>query len=334
MTSALGALGSPLGENATLRAFAARRCYRVFGAVLDSEIEFPELVPIEGGEDARWTMRVRDDAPPPMGDTPLGSRQLGPEFYSLSRTTSGLRLQYSHAGVFDLSADGSEIVWYRQDGAIHELVRSIVLGPVLALSLELSGLLCLHGSAVAIDGAAIVFLGPKHYGKSTLATALTASGARLVGDDLIAVAPGPPATVRPGVPSVRLWEDSAGALAVNEICGSVVRGVKTTASGFAERAVTDGQLPLAAIYLLEPVEAREGFACERTRLPGGAAAIGLAHQTKLADSLIGTAAAGSQLIAAARLASTVPVWNLATARELQRLPQVVARIMDWHQGPR
>ncbi len=304
--------------------------YRVFGAVLRSELQFPELAEVDATETPRWRLRISDDVPSSIGIVPLGERRIGPEIYSLCRTPSGLRLEYSHAGVFDLAVNGSAIVWYRREDALPELVRSIVLGPALALALELAGLLCLHGSAVALGRQAIVFLGPKHHGKSTLATALTAAGGQLVGDDLIAIAPGPPATVMPGVPSVRLWDDAVSALPLGTLCSIVTRGVKTTASGFAGRAFTQGEMSIAALYILEPVARYDGAPCTRSRLSAAAAAIGLAHQTKLADSLIGMAAAGAQLAAAARLAAGVPVWTLAPVRDLTRLPAVVEQIMAWH----
>ena len=306
--------------------------YRVFGAVLCSELPFPDLTEVEATTTPRWRLCVSEGVPSSTGIVPLGERRIGPEIYALSRTPLGLRLEYSHAGIFDLAADGSAIVWYRREDALPELVRSIVLGPALALALELAGLLCLHGSAVALGQQAIVFLGPKHHGKSTLATALTAAGAQLVGDDLIAIAPGPPATVRPGVPSVRLWDDAVSALPLGTLCTTVTRGVKTTASGFAERAFTQGDMSIAALYILEPVARHDGAPCIRRRLSAAAAAIGLAHQTKLADSLIGMAAAGAQLAAAARLAVGVPVYTLAPVRDLGRLPAVVEQIMAWHLG--
>lgn len=320
------------GEHVRLGSAHSVASYRVFGAVLHSELTFPELVEVDPTETPRWRLRISDDIAPSIGVVPLGERRVGPELYALSRTPSGLRLEYSHAGIFDLAADGSAIVWYRREDALPELVRSIVLGPALALALELAGLLCLHGSAVALGQQAVVLLGPKHYGKSTLATALTAAGGQLIGDDLIAVVPGPPATVMPGVPSVRLWDDAVSALPLGTLCSSVMKGVKTTASGFAGRAFTEGEMSIAALYILEPVAPHDGVACTRRRLSAGAAAIGLAHQTKLADSLIGMAAAGAQLAAAARLAAGVPVWTLAPVRDLPRLPAVVEQIMAWHPG--
>ena len=315
-------------------AMTVQRRYRVFGAVLEADLEFPELRAADSAEAPQWFVRVAEHAPPPVEMIALGERQVGLEGYTLARTPRGFRLEYSHAGIFDISSDGREITWYRRGDAILELVRSIVIGPAIALSLELSGLLCLHGSAVAIGDAAVVFLGPKHHGKSTLATALTARGARLIGDDLIAVAPGPPPMVRPGVPSVRLWDDTLDVLPVEQLCETLVRGVKTTASGFAERAFTRGELRLAGVYLLTPTAPRDDFTCERTRLSAAAAAIGLAHQTKLADSLVGMIAAGTQLSGAARLAANVPVWTLSAVRDLRRLPAVVEQVMAWHSVPR
>ena len=305
--------------------------YAAFGGVLCSELEFPELTP-RVCDRVDWTLRVSNEAPPAVALEPIGERQLAIERYRLARSPSGLRLEYSHAGAFDISADGTEIVWYRRPDAQLELVRAIALGSVLALALELAGLLCLHGSAVAIGGRAVAFVGPKHHGKSTLATALTAAGARLIGDDLLAIAPGPPALVRPGVASVRLWSDTARALEIESLCGHVISGVKTTAAGFAERALVQTPTALAAVYVLEPVhrEAQE-TAATRHRLNAVPAAIALALQTKLADSLVGLRAAGGQLTAAAALAATVPVYQLRAVRDFALLPALVAQVFEWHQ---
>jgi hypothetical protein len=243
-----------------------------------------------------------------------------------------LRLEYSHAGHFDISSDGSRITWYYHAAALPELVRNIVLGPALALALELAGFLCLHGSAVVVGNQGVVFVGPKHHGKSTIASALTLAGARLVGDDLVAVAPGPPATIRPGVASVRLWGDTVKALPMNGVCESLIPGVKTTATGFADHALMHEQALLAGIYVLAPADKASEAACRRTRLGPTGAVIALAHQTKLADSLIGMRAAGAQLAAAAAVAATVPVYALSVARDLARLPELVEQVFAWHQG--
>jgi hypothetical protein len=304
--------------------------YAAFGGFLHSEIEFPELVRATDGVKATWTVVIERGAPSWEGFVPLGERRIREEHYRLWRSPTGLRLEYSHAGTFDLLSGGSRIVWYHRDDAIPELVRSIIIGPVIALALELGGFLCLHGSAVTIESSAIAFLGPKHFGKSTLATALTTAGAKLLGDDLLVVRPGPPAIVCPGVASVRLWADMAAALPLGSICNTLIPGVKTTVTGFAPAALAEQPAFLDAIYVLSPV-ARDpdAPAVRRTPLSRTEATVALAHQTKLPDSLVGLRAAASQLAAAAAVAASVPVWRLHTNRDLARLGNTVRQIIEW-----
>lgn len=306
------------------------RDYSAFGGVLRSAIDFPELSVAHDVARPDWTFIVDRSEPPDHPFVLVGERRVRDERYWLWRSPAGLRLEYSHAGTFDVSADGTHIAWYHRRDAMPELVRSIVLGPALALALELAGFLCLHGSAVAIADSAVAFLGPKHFGKSTLATALTASGARLLGDDLLAVELGRPARVRPGVASVRLWAETAASLPLESMCETLIPGVKTTATGFASKSLALRPAPLRAIYMLSPtIKANDVEAAARTRLSLMEATIALAQQTKLPDSLVGLRAAGTHLSAAAALAASVPVWNLSVVRDLSRLDAVVRQIFQW-----
>lgn len=312
----------------------AIRSYSVLGGVLRTGMDFPEL-PQTTSRACDWTLDVIDAAPPELVQEPLGERRIGEERYTLSRTAHGYRLVYSHAGCFEISEDGARLRWYPNEAAQIELARAIVLGPALALALELRGLLCLHGSAVEIDGRAIAFVGPKFYGKSTLATALTTAGARLVSDDLLAVTPTASPRVRAGIPSVRLWNDAADRLDVESICDAVLRGVKTTATGFAGRLMDAPDAELAAIYLLAPIPPDAAAAeveesCRRVRIQGAQAAIELAHQTKLPPNLVGRIAAGKQLMRAAAVAGAIPVWKLHLVHDFTWLDASVARILAWH----
>jgi hypothetical protein len=202
----------------------------------------------------------------------------------------------------------------------------------MAICLESMGCLCLHGSAVAIRGRAIAFLGGKRHGKSTLAVALAAAGARFLSDDLVALVPGSRTLLRPGIAGARLWEDAARQLRIEEVCARVIPGVKATAAGFP--GGDRHPLPLDAIYLLDPVGGHEGGgAPRRTRLSGASALVAIAHQTKLADSLVGYAAAGNQLRQATAVAASVPLWSLRFVRDFQDLSAVVATILAWHTPP-
>lgn len=308
---------------------AGTRDYQVMGGVLRSELEFPEL-PVTHRSPVDWRLRIVDTPPPQSETAHLGQRQIGIEHYRLSRLRGGLRLTYSHAGTFDLHA-GSRITWYRDRTGAEELARSIVLGPILALALESQRYLCLHGSAVAVSGNAIGFLGGKHMGKSTTAMALLAAGAKLISDDLIAIRADRDAWVRPGVSSARLWEDAARELRIEELCSRVAPGIKQTVSGFPEHVVHGTPARLDALYILEPVlELESGAACERARLAGAAAAVALSIQRKLPDPLVGTAAAGEQLRASAAVSRIVPVFTLRVVRDFTRLSEAADQLIAWH----
>ena len=302
--------------------------YPVLGGILRSELPFPELALAAPGAAPTWTLRAGPGEPPACPLVPLGERRVGSERLRLWETPAGQRLEYSHAGTFDL-LPGGEVAWYRNAASAPELVRAIVLGPVLALALEAAGCLCLHGSAVAVDGRAIAFLGPKHAGKSTLATALAAAGARLISDDVVPLIPGATTTVRAGVACVRLWDDAARHLRVETLCPTVIPGIKTTVSGFERAVRPEGVTRLAAVYLLSPASPGSAPAV-RTPLARPAALVALAHQTKLPDSLVGFRAAGGQLRNAATVVGSTPVYTLQVARDFGALAGVVDQMMDWH----
>jgi len=258
-----------------------------------------------------------------------GERTAGKETYVLWRTSCGFRLEYSHAGVFDVDVGRAEVVWYPRADENAELARTILIGPVAALLLEARGDLCLHGSAVLAADGAIAFVGPKHHGKSTLALALTAAGCRLMSDDLVAITADQPPLMRPAVPTVRLWDDAAAQLRPEALCSTCIPGIKHTLGHFHDDRIANDAASLSAIYVLVPEPRSEG-GVRRVRLGGAEAAIALAQQKKLADTLIGYGDAASRLPRAAALAATVAVYELHVPRDFAALPGVVEQIIGWH----
>ena len=71
-------------------------------------------------------------------------------------------------------------------------------------------ILPLHGSAIAIDGKAYVFIGESGAGKSTIASSFMKKGYQLLSDDVIAVSllDGDKPWVIPAYPQQKLWQDS------------------------------------------------------------------------------------------------------------------------------
>ena len=306
--------------------------YQVFGGVLSSELEFPEL---DGSArpDTDWTLTVTTT---PAPEQPLAAL-LGEDkvdqgvMVRAYATPDGFRLVYDDTGVFDVVGGGREIRWHRPESADLEAGRLDVLGRVLALALHASGWLSLHGSAVALADGAVAFLAPKGNGKSTLAFALMRAGAALMTDDTVVIGSGLPATVRPGVQSVRLFRDSADWLSATlPIAGS--SDVKATFGQISEDARRLTRAPLAALYLLESVPAGTiAEPIERRKLVGPEAVAGLLGQTKI-GALLGGAEAPAVFASVVALAEGSAIYKLRVTRDYERLGNVVERIMAWHGG--
>jgi serine kinase of HPr protein (carbohydrate metabolism regulator) len=200
----------------------------------------------------------------------------------------------------------------------------------MALALHQSGILCLHGSAVTIGGRAVAFLGPKNYGKSTLASVLTATGARLLTDDLVAIDPSSSPVALPGVHSIRLLADVAEQ--VREKLQATARtGYKQTLTNLREESLVWTPAPLDAVYLVRPVKGIDGSrAVSRELVPPLYAAASLAQNKKLTDDLVGLEVAGIMMRSIARVIASVPVYELRVIRDLERLAEAAATMMEWH----
>jgi hypothetical protein len=307
----------------------AMKCYFVFGGCLSSELSLPDLPTLEH-QHADWNLFVAPGPPTPAVEL-LGEHAVGAWSYHLFRTESGFRLCFAEHYVFDLGRQGTQILWYPHRSASDENMRSLLLGPVLALAQYMSGALCLHGSAVAIGQEGVALLASKHQGKSTLGLALALGGGRLLSDDTVVVDLSPPIQLRPGVHSIRLWDDSLSRFTAAELECLRIDGLKGTLTDLPERLLQVSSVPLAAIYMLRSISpASSAAAVERIMLAPAAAALGITGHTKLPQPLVGRSASGVQFQRAVEVARSVPVYELRVVRDFDRLTEVVDTILAWH----
>ena len=305
--------------------------YAVFGGCLRSGIPFPELRSCHRGR-PDWTLRTITDCPVRADAVRLGECCLDEHvFVRLYRFAGGYRLEYDDTGTFEVSPDGSQLVWWPRPNAAPEVARVDILGRVLSLGMHAAGTLCLHASAVALGDGAVAFLAPPFHGKSTLAMALTNAGARLITDDMLPVDPGLAATVRPGLHGVRLRQDSAERLAPDVVHeGSLIFDKHVVRHLPDDRLMLSLGGPLRALYLLAPVRAIEhGVAARRTRLPVVPAVPAVAQHATLAP-LLGGAEGAMLFHRVAELVQTIPVYRLDVVRDLARISEVVAQVLTWH----
>jgi hypothetical protein len=305
--------------------------YSVFGGVLRTSMEFPELPSTSGTP--TWTLEIGDVPPAPAGDSPIGDDSVyGNVRVACYRIVGGHSLVYDDTGRFDISDGGALITWYRpteEPPHLLEAVRADVIGRVLALALHQQGVLCLHASAVSVGGNGIALLAPKGHGKSTLATALVRAGARLLSDDTVPVSAGNRVELKPGVPQLRLRRDVALHLA-SERATEASGARKLVIDRLDPQEVADRPVPFVAGYVLVPARPNdERPAVDRLPLSQVQATLALVEHTKLGP-LLGGVDAGRVFEQAATVASHVPLYLLRVGRDLSRIVEVAETIVDWH----
>lgn len=122
-------------------------------------------------------------------------------------------LDYADGTRFAIDLTGRNIWATWPNSLTLEDTVTYLVGPVLGFVLRSVGTTCLHASAVAIDGRAILFAGHPGAGKSTAAAAFAERGFAVLADDIVALSERSRETyVEPGYPRVNLWADSATAL--------------------------------------------------------------------------------------------------------------------------
>lgn len=92
----------------------------------------------------------------------------------------------------------------------EQIAKIYVLGSCFGALLYQRKIFPLHGSAIAIEGKAYLFIGEQGAGKSTIAAAFLNDGYQLISDDVIPITIGKDYVpmVTPAYPQQKLWEDT------------------------------------------------------------------------------------------------------------------------------
>jgi hypothetical protein len=225
-----------------------------------------------------------------------------------------LQMSYSDGHQFWLSRSCTQVWVTWPDNSSFEEATAYLLGPVLGVLLRYRGVVCLHGSAVARHGRAVVFTGPPGAGKSTTAAALGQRGYTLLADDIAALEERDGIFhVHPAYPGLSLWPASLDLLygeqkpelqprvAGDKACLSADHGLK----------FESGALPLAGIYLLDGSEA------DNFSLTGADSIqqrfVSLISNT-YATSILDASMRAGELAVLGRLASKIPIHRIAWDR--------------------
>lgn len=305
---------------------------RVFGAVLASDRSLPGLpvAPTRGdGRFAFWTLSTEQGSAVAVSHSD-GARVTGRLDYSngvtvtLALDGNRAEIAISDTGRFDLSPDGHQIV-HRAPAVVDRGAVSLdIIGVVLPYALHRDGAWCVHASAVQTPSGVIAFVGQRGTGKSTLAAACVQAGCALVADDVVVLRDTTRGiTVTPAGVPLRMRAKTAQAV------GARSDGVDAWGKVRVDGAVAQETLPLAAIYLLQPMTANATV--ERAPRAMRAAALALLTNGKI-TALLGGDAGGEALARCVALAHGAEVFDLAIPRDLARLHDVTAQLLAWHAG--
>lgn len=127
------------------------------------------------------------------------------------KTENEVFCRISNVGAIQVSR-GCEVVVDSLPDVKDATIGLYLMGPVLGILLQQRGLLVLHGSAVSFNGGIAAFLGNSGWGKSTMAGAMAKRGHPVVTDDIVGVQVGDQMLTVPGLPRLKLKEETAEAL--------------------------------------------------------------------------------------------------------------------------
>ena len=229
-----------------------------------------------------------------------------------------------------------EVHWHNRQQSTDEHwynMASWVFDVALSYMMRLRIPANLHGGAVAMAGKAVVFVGEKSMGKSTLTAALIGAGYPMLTDDHVALWPRDGGFwVEPGAPRLRLWPTSLSVLddgqgetedlpAVYTFLDKRIKHLRPShANEPGEHQAT--ALPLGAIYVLQPRDpARD--APEIVRLSTKAALHEL-WARRYSTVSVSSEQAAAELAMLAQVAQQTRICYLHRPDGLETLPQVIA----------
>lgn len=175
--------------------------YEAFGLVVRSQMPLPELRAAQAGAVV--------DVDVECGEVPaeLPGASVRNAFFDVAGEDMLIRI----AGVARYRLRGGRTVTIAADeGAPEDDVRAFLLTVVCGALLHQRDELVLHGSAVALGGRAVAFLGFSGLGKSTLAAGFRRRGVPVLTDDLCVVRPCAAGgwAIPPSFPHMKLWLDA------------------------------------------------------------------------------------------------------------------------------
>lgn len=276
--------------------------YRAYGLCIHSAFE---LAGLPRGED------VADIV---IHDSPIAER-IERGDYDIDKNVAG-RI---YDELLFLVENGEDVFIELKKDISKDLLRSYLLGVLMATLLRQRGLLVLHACAVERDGTAICFVGESGWGKSTIAEYFCQRGFRLMTDDVLAIRTEDDApTAIPSYPQVRLREESARSLRENDPQLQLIEA-QTTKWVHAAHEFQSSSMPLSRIYMLKPSYSDR---TEIAPLSARTALMMLVRHTRATNLIKDPRYLDDHMKQCQRLIEEIPVVSLERQRRMDRLEEI------------
>lgn len=299
--------------------------YSAYGLKIVSEFEMPELLASEAPFDTSDVSIVRSS---------LAHEEAGATGEWAQADGDAVTLRFGPVGTFRISG-GSRIEVSAMPGVSEDTLRLPLLGAATAVLLQQRGLFALHGSAIDVGGRAVIFVGHKGQGKSTLASALYGRGHAVIADDIVVVdaleavdadADSCTFEVRPAFPQFKLVPDSLkAALGHEEEDLPLVSPILDKRAFRARERFATHSLPLARLYVLQDGD------WDFSPLPPQEALLQIithSYSARFGKLLISGAAAAPHFTMCSRLAGSGLARRAQRPRDLSHLQHAAQRVEE------
>lgn len=173
--------------------------YLLFGYILESDLEFPQLIKSESETADIWIMQ---------GDIPEEVYSKEKEIlYEFNDSNSWL----VNATCYLYVEDGNRITYQLKEGGEVQKLRNYIMGWGMSMLGLQRGEIAMHCSVVASNRGAILLSGESGAGKSTLTNILLDNGCKFMADDMayVETKESGDVVVKPAFPYQKLCRDAA-----------------------------------------------------------------------------------------------------------------------------
>tara|TARA_Y100000389_G_C17413628_1_gene492383 strand:- start:182 stop:1108 length:927 start_codon:yes stop_codon:yes gene_type:complete len=185
--------------------------YKVAGLVIETEIDFPELIEIEHST-VDYIIKY-GNVPDILGGNSsliVSGRNNDIEYYYNNNQVLYIREIFHSPYLFKCLIDNNEIIVHNDlKGVNIKYYRRLLLGSILSIFSFKKNLYPIHGGGISYKGESFIILGKSGAGKSTLNMLLQERGFKTIGDDILNIyIEDKKSYVHPGIPAAFLKKNT------------------------------------------------------------------------------------------------------------------------------